>query len=114
MKISENAQMIRIFLGEQDDHDGMPLYEAIVREARKLNLAGATVIRGIAGFGANSRLHMAKYLRLSEDLPIIIEIVDEEAKLAGLIPFLDKNVKEGLVTIENVKILKYVSNSKSQ
>jgi uncharacterized protein len=114
MKISENAQLIRIFLGEKDDHEGMPLYEAIVREARRLNLAGATVIRGIAGFGANSRLHLSKYLRLSEDLPIVIEIVDDESKIASLIPFLDKTIKEGLVTVENLKVLKYVSNPKGE
>lgn len=112
MKISENAQLIRIFVGERDECRGMPLYEAIMREARRLNLAGATIIRGISGYGASSRIHTAKYLRLSEDLPVLVEIVDEEEKIAKLIPFLDENVTEGLVTIETVKVLKYLSNKK--
>ena len=98
---------MRIFIGETDQYKGKPLYEAIVNKARELNLAGATVTRGIMGFGADSRLHTAKILRLSEDLPVIIEIVDVQAKLDLLTPFLDEAVTEGLITSEKVKVVKY-------
>ena len=107
MKLPEEGLLLRIFIGESDKYKGMPLYEAIVLKARKLNMAGVTVTRGIMGFGAHSRLHSAKLLSLSDDLPIIIEIVDDKDRIEQLIPFLDDHVKEGLVTLEKVKVIKY-------
>lgn len=107
MKIPETGVLIRIFIGESDAFHGIPLYEAIVKHARELNVAGATVMRGIMGFGATSRIHSSKILRLSEDLPIVIEMVDSEEKINRLMPFLDEHVKEGLITMENVKVIKY-------
>ena len=107
MKIPQNGVLIRIFIGESDRYKDMLLYEAIIKEARKLNIAGATVTRGIMGFGATSRIHTSKIMRLSEDMPIIIEIVDAEEKISNLMPFLDENVKEGLITMENVRVIKY-------
>lgn len=107
MKLKGKAVLLRIFIGESDRFHGKPLYEQIVLKARELNLAGATAIRGIEGFGADSRLHTAKLLTLSEDLPIIIEIVDVKEKIDQLIPFLDENVEEGLVTMETVNVIKY-------
>lgn len=107
MKLPEEGKLLRIFVGESDTFHGKPLYEAIVIRARELNLAGATVVRGIMGYGANSRLHTAKILRLSEDLPMVIEIVDTEEKIKLLLPFLDENVKEGLITMEKVQVIKY-------
>ena len=112
MKLPEDGQLLRIFIGEGNYYEGKPLYEAIVLEARKLNLAGATVLRGIMGFGANSRLHTAKILRLSEDLPLVIEIVDTADNINKLLPFLDKTVEEGLITRENVKVIKYRHSNK--
>jgi len=110
MKLPEQGQLLRIFIGEDDTFKGKPLYEAIVLKARELNLAGATVLRGTMGFGANSRLHTAKILRLSEDLPIVIEIVDTPDNIEKLIPFLDETVEEGLITRENIKVIKYRHN----
>ena len=107
MKLHEEGKLLRIFVGETDTHKGKSLYEAIVLKARELNLAGATVFRGIMGYGASSRIHSVKLLRLSEDLPVMIEIVDTEEKISKLLPFLDETVKEGLVTMEKVSILKY-------
>ncbi len=107
MKLPEEGILLRIFIGEKDRYKGKPLYEQIVLKAREMGLAGATVLRGIMGFGAESRLHTAKILRLSEDLPIIIEIVDRKEKIDALIPFLDEVVKEGLITMEKVKVIKY-------
>ena len=107
MKLPEEGALLRIFIGETDSYKGKPLYEQIVLKARELNLAGATVVRGIMGFGADSRMHAAKILRLSEDLPVIIELVDTEEKLQKLQPFLDENVEEGLITLEKVKVIKY-------
>lgn len=107
MKLPEEGKLLRIFVGESDTFHGKPLYEAIVLKARELNLAGATVVRGIMGYGANSRLHTAKILRLSEDLPMVIEIVDTEEKIKLLLPFLDENVREGLITLEKVQVIKY-------
>ncbi len=107
MKLPENGMLLRIFIGESDTYKGKPLYEQIVIKARELNLAGATVTRGIMGFGADSRMHTAKILCLSEDLPIIIEIVDTEEKLNTLRPFLDQTVEEGLITMEKVTVVKY-------
>jgi len=99
--------LVRIFLGENDTWHHGPLHEAIVKKARELNLAGATVFRGILGYGANSRLHTANVLRLSEDLPVVIEIVDSEEKINTLMPFLDETVKEGLITLEKVMVIQY-------
>lgn len=107
MKLLEEGLLLRVFIGESDTHQGKPLYEQIVRKAKELNLAGATVLRGIMGFGANSRLHTASLLRLSQDLPIIIEIVDSQEYIDKLLPFLDEVVKEGLVTIEKARVLMY-------
>jgi len=107
MKLPEEGLLLRIFIGESDSHQGKALYEQIVLKARELNLAGATVVRGIMGFGATSRLHTAKLLRLSEDLPIVVEVVDSEENLNKLLPFLDETVREGLVTLERARIIKY-------
>ncbi|GMU21312.1 MAG: hypothetical protein AMXMBFR13_14050 [Phycisphaerae bacterium] len=107
MKVPENGHCLRVFIGESDRWQGRALYEAIVLKARELHLAGATVIRGLAGYGAHSRLHTARVLRLSEDLPLIVEIVDSRDKLELLLPFLDEAVKEGLVTIEPVEVIWY-------
>ncbi len=107
MNLPEEGMLLRIFIGESDSHKGKALYEQIVIKARELNLAGATVIRGIMGFGAHSRMHTAKVLRLSEDLPVIIEIVDTEEKLNLLMPFLDEIVEEGMITAEKVRVIRY-------
>jgi len=110
MKLPEEGQLLRIFIGENDTYKGKPLFEEIVLRARELNFAGATVLRGIMGFGAGSRIHTAKVLRLSEDLPIVVEIVDTADKLEEIIPFLDETVGEGLITLEKVRIIKYRHN----
>ena len=107
MKLPENGMLLRIFIGESDTYKGKALYEQIVLRARELNLAGATVLKGLMGFGADSRIHTAKLLRLSEDLPMIVEIVDTEEKLNTLLPFLDEVVTEGLITLEKVRVIKY-------
>jgi len=107
MKIPEDGRLLRIFIGESDQWHGRPLYEAIVLKARELHLAGATVLRGPMGFGANSRMHTAKILRLSADLPIIVEIVDSPEKIDALLPHIDQMVGEGLVTLEDVRVIKY-------
>jgi len=107
MKLPEEGMLLRIFIGETDQYKSKALYEQIVIKARELNLAGATVVRGIMGFGADSRMHSAKLLRLSEDLPVIIEIVDTEEKLNTILPFLDQVVTEGLITLEKVRVIKY-------
>ena len=107
MKLPEEGMLLRIFIGESDSFKGKPLYEQIVLKARELNLAGATVIHGTMGFGAGSRIHTTKIVRLSEDLPIIVELVDTEEKLNSLMPFLDETVEEGLITMEQVKVVKY-------
>jgi len=107
LKLPEQAVLLRIFIGESDRHKGKPLYEQIVLKARELNLAGTTVLRGILGFGADSRIHAAKLLELSEDLPIVIEIVDTEENIQKIMPFIDENVVEGLVTLEKMKVIKY-------
>ncbi len=110
MKLEGDALLLRIFVGESDKYHGTPLYEAIVMKARKLHLAGATVLRGPMGFGKHSRLHTAKILRLSEDLPMVVEIVDSEDKLNELLPYIDEMVAEGLVTVEKVHVIKYRAN----
>lgn len=102
-----DALLLRIFIGESDHVHGKPLYEQIVIKARELNLAGATVLRGIMGFGAGSRIHTAKILDLSGDLPLVIEIVDSEENINALLPYLADQVTEGLVTLERVKVLRY-------
>lgn len=107
MKLSGEATLLRVFIGETDTIHGRPLYEQIVLKARELNLAGATVLRGIMGFGADSRVHTAKVLRLSEDLPIVIEVVDTKEHIEKLLPFLDENVQEGMVTMEKVQVIAY-------
>lgn len=111
MQVPKDAVMLRVFLGENDKHQGKPLYEAIVLAARKAHLAGATVLRGPMGFGHSSRLHTAKILRLSEDLPLLIEIVDSEEKISAFLPTLDAMMGSGLVTLENVKVLRYGEES---
>ncbi len=107
MKIPAEGKLLRIFLGEQDRWEGQPLYEAIVLLARKQGLAGATAIKGFMGFGCKSHLHTTKLLRLSEDLPIIIEIVDSEEKIAAFLPLLDGMVREGLITLEKANVIAY-------
>lgn len=107
MKIPEDGCLLRIFIGESDRWQGKPLYEALVVKASELHLAGATVLRGPMGFGAKSRMHTAKILRLSEDLPIVIEIVDSREKIEAFLPRVDEMVQEGLVTIEDVRVIKY-------
>ncbi len=107
MKVAEDAVLLRIFIGESDKIKGRPLYEAIVKEARRLEMAGATVLKGVLGFGADSRMHSAKLLTISEDLPVVIEIIDRGDKIDKLMPFVDKHVVEGLVTRETVHIIKY-------
>ena len=107
MKLPEEGMLLRIFIGESDHYKGKALYEQIVLKARELNLAGATVTRGLMGFGADSRMHTAKLLRLSEDLPVVIEMVDTEERLNTLLPFLDEVVTEGLITLEKVRVIKY-------
>lgn len=110
MKIPADGKLLRIFVGETDKWHGKPLYEEIVLTARKEGLAGATAIKGFLGFGRNSRIHTAKILRLSEDLPIIIEIVDSEEKINSFLPRLDEMVREGLVTLEKVNVIMYRGN----
>jgi PII-like signaling protein len=107
MQLSEEGQLLRVFIGESDVWEGQPLYRAIVLKARELGLAGATVLRGAMGFGATSRVHTTKLLELSTDLPILVEIVDSAEKIAAMLPFLDDAVGEGMITIEAVRVLKY-------
>src|SRR5881296_3796355 len=107
MEIPQDAVLLRIFLGESDRWHHQPLYEAIVLKAREMHLAGATVLRGPMGFGKSSRLHTAKILRLSMDLPVVIEIVDAEDKVQAFLPALDEMMKGGLVTLEKVKVIHY-------
>ena len=107
MRLPEEAELLRIFIGESDRYQGKPLYEAIVLEARKRGMAGATVLRGVMGFGADSRMHTAKILRLSEDLPIIVEIVDKPERIVDFLPELDTMMDEGLVTLERARVIAY-------
>jgi len=107
MKLPEQAVLLRIFIGESARHDGRPSFEAIVRAAREAGLAGATVLRGPMGFGRSSRLHTAGILRLSEDLPIVIEIVDSDDRIQAFLPALRQIAPSGLVTLENVRVLHY-------
>jgi uncharacterized protein len=112
MILPEEGTLLRLFFGENDHHEGMPTYEWIVRKARERGLAGSTVLRGLEGFGAHSRLHTAKILRLSADLPIIVEIVDTEAKIEAFLPVIDDAIQEGLATLEKVRIRFYRSGKK--
>jgi uncharacterized protein len=105
--VPRDAVLLRIFIGEDDKHEGRPLHEAIVLKAREQHLAGATVLRGPMGFGHSSRLHTTKILRLSEDLPLVIEIVDSDAKIQAFLPLLDAMMGSGLVTLEKVQVLHY-------
>jgi PII-like signaling protein len=107
MQIPRQAVLLRIFIGEDDRDDGHPLYESIVMKAREMQLAGATVMRGGMGFGKSSRLHTMKILRLSEDLPVVIEIVDAEDKIDAFLPVLETMMGSGLVTLEKVQVLQY-------
>jgi PII-like signaling protein len=107
MKSQSEGQLLRIFIGESDHWEGRPLYEAIVHRARAAGLAGATVVRGLEGFGAHSRLHTTRILRLSEDLPVVVEIVDEAEKIEAFLPALDEMVDEGMVTLEKVRVIAY-------
>src|SRR5262245_12498583 len=106
----ENGCLLRIFIGESDKSGHLPLYEAIVLRAREAGLAGATVIRGVMGFGSHSVLHTAKILRLSEDLPMIVEIVDDLPKIEGFLPALNEMIQGGLATIEPVRVIHYRAN----
>src|SRR5207248_7321824 len=110
MRIPHDSVLLRIFLGEDDRFEHRPLYEAIVLKAREMHLAGATVLRGPMGFGHSSRLHTAKILRLSEDLPLVIEIVDAGEKIDAFLPVIDGMMTHGLVTTEKVRIHRYGSN----
>ena len=107
VSIPRQGKLLRIFIGENDRWQHQPLYEAIVLKAREQGLAGATVLRGPMGFGHSSRLHTAKILRLSEDLPMVIELVDSEEKIRGFLPVLDQIMTSGLVTLEKVQVLQY-------
>ena len=111
MKLPSEALLLRIFIGESDKVHGKPLYEVIVEEARRRGMAGATVLRGFLGFGASSRIHTAKVLRLSEDLPVVVEIVDAEERIEAFLPELDQMIDEGLVTLEKVRIIAYRHNA---
>ncbi|HLA02941.1 MAG TPA: DUF190 domain-containing protein [Aestuariivirga sp.] len=107
MQIPKEATLLRIFIGESDRFDHKPLYEAIVLKAREMHIAGATVLRGPMGFGHSSRLHTAKILRLSEDLPLVIEIVDSEDKINTLLNVIDGMMQSGLITLEKVRVFQY-------
>jgi PII-like signaling protein len=110
MNIPEEGYLLRVFIGESDKVGHRPLYEEIVLKAREAGLAGATVLRGVMGFGKNSILHTAKILRLSEDLPMVVEIVDSLEKVEAFVPTLDEMIKDGLVTIEKIRVIHYKSS----
>lgn len=107
MQLQENAVLLRIFLGENDRDDGRPLYESLVLRAREMQLAGATVLRGPMGYGHSSRLHTAKILRLSEDLPVVVEFVDAEDKIMGFLAAVEPILGSALVTLDQVRVLRY-------
>lgn len=107
MKIEREGLLLRIFCGESDNWHGKPLYEAIVRKLREEGMAGATVLRGIEGFGAHSRIHTSRILRLSEDLPVVIEAVDSSERINAILPELDEMIGEGLITLERVQVIAY-------
>jgi len=110
MQEPKSATLLRIYLGQDDRHEHQPLYEWIVLKAREQHLAGATVLRGPMGYGRSSRLHTTKVLRLSEDLPIVVEIVDSEEKIAAFLPLIDPVLKSGIMTLEKVQVLQYGPN----
>jgi len=114
MQIPRDAVLLRIFFGEDDKHGNLPLYEAIVLKAREMHLAGATVLRGHVGFGHSSRIHTTKIRRLSQDLPVVIEIVDSQDKIDTFLPVLDGMMSSGLVTLERVQVLQYGKESLAQ
>jgi len=107
MQLPPEASLLRIFIGENDKADGRPLYEVIVKKARERGIAGATAVRGFLGFGATSRIHTSKVLRLSDDLPVVVEIVDTAEKIEAFLPELDEMVGDGLVTLEKVRVITY-------
>lgn len=107
MKLEREGKLLRIFIGENDRWQGKPLFEAIVLKVREMGGAGATVLRGIEGFGAQSRIHTARILRLSEDLPIVVEVVDTAERIDALLPTLDTMIRDGLVTVEDVRVVRY-------
>ena len=113
MQIPTDAVLLRIFIGESDRWEHKPLYEAIVLKAREMHLAGATVLRGLMGFGKTNRLHTVKILRLSLNLPLVIEIVDTEEKINGFLPFMDEMMKGGLVTLERARVIDYRSDEEN-
>jgi hypothetical protein len=113
MQIPRDAVLLRVFFGEDDKHGHLPLYEAVVLKAREMNLAGATVLRGPMGFGHSSHIHTTKILRLSQDLPIVVEIVDSQEKIDAFLPALDGMMSSGLVTIEKVQVLHYGANGRA-
>src|SRR3954454_20381534 len=110
MQIPRDAMLLRIFIGEDEKCHHRPLYEAIVLKAREMHLAGATILRGPMGYGHSSRLHTSKILRLSEDLPLVIEIVDSQEKIDSFLPVLDEMIGSGLVTLEQLQVLQYGGN----
>jgi uncharacterized protein len=116
MKLEGEGKLLRIFLGESDRLDGKPLYESIVQQARESGLAGATVLRGVEGFGARSRIHTAKILRLSEDLPIVVEIVDGEEKIKAFLPAVDRMFElsgsGGMMTLERAEVIRYTHGAR--
>jgi|SRR5271165_979919 len=114
MMLPRDAMLLRVFFGENDRFQGRPLYEAIVLKARAAHIAGATVLRGPMGFGHSSRIHTTKILRLSEDLPLIVEIVDTEEKIKSFLPVLDSMMSSGLVTLEKVQVLQYGADVKHE
>ena len=114
MKIEGEGRLLRIFVGESNRWHGEPLYEAIVGRAREEGLAGATVVRGAQGFGAHSRIHTTKILRLSQDLPVVVEIVDRPDRIEAFLPILDEMVEEGMITVETVQIIAYRHGSKTK
>lgn len=114
MKLEGEQKLLRIFFGEQDKWDGLPLYEAIANEAKSLRLAGITVLKGFMGFGRNAHIHTAKLLELSHDLPVVIEIVDRDENIKRLLPRLDRMLQDGLVTIEKAHVIMYRSGAQTR
>jgi PII-like signaling protein len=112
IELPEESVLLRIFIGQRDRYQGRPLYEALVLKAREIGLAGATVLRGPLGYGHSSRIHTAKILRLSDDLPLVVEIVDTQQKIDAFLPVLDEMMEGGLVTIEKARVLRYGPNER--
>lgn len=111
MKLAGQAKMLRIYFGEDDKWEGRPLYRAIVEKCRELDIAGATVLRGVAGYGASTLIHQAHVFSLSHDAPVMVNVIDSEEKIQKLIPFLDQVVGDGLIAISEVEVIKYVHQS---